>query len=288
MSDLLIRYDEPIAEYHADKTHIGSTDLKLACHSPATFHDRVELGNSAAESDSPALAVGRLWHTLRELGDDQFGDRATIVPSQFTTAGGEVSSKAEAKAWVAEAVAAGKIVLTQAQSDTLGRMREGFEANSAAVDLEESIEQREVSVRWTGPHDILLKCRPDAICAGGVLLDWKSTREKYPLETFCLSVRTFEYGLSAALYEQGCAVAGLATPPMHFVVSSTVEPWETQVIVLPSAYMDWCRKRLDMVLEDIARRRRECDWLPVGYGEVVEIRMPGFGDRSVLTGSYTE
>jgi hypothetical protein len=64
---------------------------------------------------------------------------------------------------------------------------------------------------------------------------------------------------------------------MVFVVTSTVSPYETQVLHLPPAYMDWCRRRLDTVLEDIARRRRDGDWLPVGYGRVNEITMPGFG-----------
>jgi hypothetical protein len=68
---------------------------------------------------------------------------------------------------------------------------------------------------------------------------------------------------------------------MVFVATSTVEPFTTQVLTLPPAYMDFCRSRLDAVLEDIARRRESDNWLEEGYGKVNELVMPGFGgDRS--------
>lgn len=270
-----VRYDEPILAYHADKVWNGSSDLRLGSKSPVLFHERVELGLPTAASDSASLKLGSLWHTLRELGDDAFAERAVVAPAKYSTAGGELSTKPEAKAWLAEQE--GKIVLTQGQSDTLGKMRERFLANAAAVQLDESAAVREPSIRWVGPYGMKLKCRPDLITTAGHLVDWKSTSEQYPLETFCWSVKKFDYGLAAALYEQGCTVAGLADPPMVFVVTSTIEPYETQVLTLPAAYMDYCRRRLDAVLRDIARRREEGDWLPVGYGRVNEITMPGFG-----------
>jgi hypothetical protein len=67
---------------------------------------------------------------------------------------------------------------------------------------------------------------------------------------------------------------------MHFVVTSTTS-FETQVLTLPQSYMDWCRKRLEQLLIEIAERRATDNWNPSGYGTVHEIFMPGFGvDRS--------
>jgi microcompartment protein CcmK/EutM len=117
------------------------------------------------------------------------------------------------------------------------------------------------------------------ITSDGRLGDYKSTREAHPLKSFAYSVKDYGYGLSAALYEQGCVLAGIADPPMHFVVSSTVFPYETQVLTLPSAYMDYARRRLDELLTDIAERRATGNWLPDGYGRVCEIEMPGYGAR---------
>jgi hypothetical protein len=269
-----VRFDEDILTYHLDKKWLGSSDLKVGEESPPLFHERVDLGVNAA-SDSAALELGKLWHTLRELGDDQFAERVTVAPDSMITQSGALSTRQEAKDWLASQ--AGKIVVTPVQADTLGKMRERFLENEAAVRLDQTVTLKEVSIRWVSTAGVQVKCRPDAICEGGVLVDWKSTKEQYPLRTFSHAVTRYGYGLSAALYEQGCVLAGLADPPMVFVVTSTVSPYETQVLHLPPAYMDWCRRRLDTVLEDIARRRRDGDWLPVGYGRVNEITMPGFG-----------
>jgi hypothetical protein len=110
-------------------------------------------------------------------------------------------------------------------------------------------------------------------------VDWKSSSESNLLKDFSRSVRNYQYGISAALYEQGCVVSGMAEPPMHFVVTQTVAPYLTQVITLPPSYMDWARRRLDELLTDIARRRATGDWMEDGYGKVNELTMPGFGDR---------
>jgi hypothetical protein len=168
------------------------------------------------------------------------------------------------------------IVLTQEWSDTLEKMWENFCLNSEAVRLHESAAIREASLRWESTAGVKVRCRPDFITSDGVLGDYKSTREAHPAKSFCYSVRDYGYGLSAALYEQGCVLAGLSDPPMHFVVSSTVFPFETQVLTLPAVYMDYARKRLDELLQEIADRRASGNWLPDGYGRVVEIEMPGF------------
>jgi hypothetical protein len=282
-----VLFDEPIRVYHADLIYLGSTQIKPLEQSAALFHERLTPSQGSSES-SDALELGRLWHTLRELGVDQFGERAVVIPSEYCTAGGAASTKKEAKEWLASQ-GPDAICLTQATSDTLGRMQDKFLANSAAVEIDESTLHREVSIRWESTAGVKVRCRPDVICEGGRLADWKSTREVAPLKTFCHSVKTFGYGLSAALYEQGCLLAGLADPPMHFVVSSTVTPYETQVLTLPPSYMDFCRKRLEQILLEIAERRATGNWNPSGYGSVHEISMPGFGaDRSGNSGFFIE
>jgi hypothetical protein len=276
--------DESIQTYHADEVYLGSTQIKWAGHSFALFHERVVLGNSPA-SDSDALAQGRVWHTLREIGVDRFYERAKIVPPDFTTQGGGFSTRKEAKAWLAEQ-GPDAICLTQDQSDSLGRMQDQFDRNTEASELEAAVVHREPSIRWESTAGVKVRCRPDAICEGGILVDYKSTREKYPLETFRFAVRDYGYGISDALYSQGCLVAGLADPPMVFVATSTVEPFETQVLTLPESYREWCQRRLEELLIEISVRRATGDWLPVGYGRRNVISMPGFGVGN--SGSFVE
>jgi hypothetical protein len=284
-SNLLARFhvlfDEPIRKYHADRAWLGSTSLKLA-ESATAFHEQVELGG-AEDTKSLALELGRAWHTLREVGDDQFAERAVVASEDHCTPGGGLSTKKATKEWLST-LPPDAIVLSPDMSETLGRMKDRFDRNPKAVELAESIVHREVSIRWVSTAGVQVKSRPDCICEGGVLVDWKSTSEKNILKDFSRSVRTYGYGLSAALYEQGCVIAGLAEPPMHFVVTQTVYPYLTQVLTLPPAYMDWARRRLDELLTEIATRRATGDWLEDGYGKVNELTMPGFGgDRGFFT-----
>jgi hypothetical protein len=271
-----VLFDEPLAFYHGDKVHLGSTQIKLA-ESATRFFNAVELGRTS-DSKSQALQLGSAWHTLREIGSDLFAERAVTAPEEHCTASGGLSTKKATKEWLAT-LAPDAIILSPDMGETLGRMKDGFDRNPAAVELQESIVHQEVSIRWESTAGVKVRCRPDAICEGGRLVDWKSTSEVNILKDFSRSVRTYGYGLSAALYEQGCVVAGLAEPPMVFVVTQTVEPFLTQVITLPPVFMDWARRRLDELLTDIARRRATGDWMEDGYGKVNELTMPGFGDR---------
>jgi hypothetical protein len=265
---------------------LGSTQLKYALLSFALFLERCILKRGAGLS-SDALALGKLWHTLLEIGRDRFGEIAHLAPAEHCTpTTGGLSTKKETKAWV-ESLGPGAIVLTPAVSDTLGKMWDGFQRNSAAVELHESAVHREASIRWESTAGVLVRCRPDLICEGGRLVDFKTTGKPNILRDFRFAVRDYHYGLSAALYEQGCLMAGLAEPPMLFVVTATVEPFSTQVLTLPPAFMDFSRRQLDTVLEAIAARRESDNWLEEGYGQVNELVMPGFGDRS-MDRDYTE
>jgi hypothetical protein len=275
-----VLFGEPISVYHADRVHVGSTQIKLAERSASLFHENCILGQGPDQS-SDALTLGRLWHTLRELGNDKFGEFAHLAPPEHCTpTTGGLSTKKETKAWV-ESLGPDAVVLTPALSDTLGKMWDGFVRNSAAVELEEKVVDREPSLRWESTGGVKVRCRPDAITSDGRLVDYKTTSCAVILKEFPLSVRKYGYGLSAALYEQGCLMAGLAEPPMQFVVTSTVFPFRTQVLTLPPAYMEWARRRLEQVLEDIAARQASGNWDEDGYGMVNELVMPGFGGERV-------
>jgi hypothetical protein len=279
--DFSVRFDEPILEYHGDRIWLGSTNIKSA-ESATVFYDTVEAGE-VEDAKSLALELGKAWHTLREIGDDQFAERAVVAAEEHCTAGGALSTKKATKDWLAT-LPPDAIVISPEMSETLGKMKDRFDRNPKAVELAESIIHREVSIRWESTAGVKVKCRPDCICEGGILVDWKSTSEKKILKDFSLSVKRYGYGISAALYEQGTVIAGLAEPPMHFVVTQTVYPYLTQVLTLPPAYMDWARRRLDELLTEIAVRRSTGDWMEDGYGKVNELTMPGFGgDRSFFT-----
>jgi hypothetical protein len=241
----------------------------------------VEMGGMP-DSKSAALQLGSAWHTLREIGYDPFCERAITAPEEHCTASGGLSTKKATKDWLA-GLSPDAIILSPEMGEILGKMQDRFGLNPKAVELEEDILHREASIRWESTAGVMVRCRPDFVGKGGQLGDYKTTSEKNILKDWSRSVRTYGYGISAALYEQGAVVSGLAEPPMHYVVTQTVHPYLTQVVTLPPVYMDWARRRLDELLTDIARRRATGDWIEDGYGIVNELTMPGFGDRSFFT-----
>lgn len=264
---LHVDFSLPIDAYHG-RPELGSTDLKGLLASPLAFAGK-QSGEAPSRTESAALALGQLWHSIPDLGPDVFGQRSVVVPSELTRADGSMSTGKEAKAWLAS-LPPDAIPLSKEVSDTLGAMWEQFQANSAAWDIYEGRLHQEVSIFWEW-LGVEVKCRPDCISDGGLLADWKSTRDECPERQFGQAVNRFGYGLSAALYEEGCRVCGLAAPPMHFVVSSTTYPYETYVGTLPPACTAYWHDRLLTLLEEVRRRRESSDWTPSHYGQVNEI-----------------
>lgn len=259
----------PNDDYHAHP-NFGSTILKWLKESFSNRHRTRSLS-------SQGISDGQQWHTLLDLGPETFGQRAVVVPEEYCLASGGVSTKKDAKEWLAS-LPADAIPLTSRTSDLLGRMLDQFQQNSAAWDIYENLKEQEVSVFWEW-LGVPVKVRPDAITTCGRLIDWKSTSDPDPKRQFGRAVERFGYGLSAVLYEEGCRIAGLCESDMTFVVSSTTS-YETQVMRLPPAYLAKCRDDLMLLLEQIAEREQSQNWTPEGYGEVIEIPMWGYSSNS--------
>ena len=256
-------------DYFAEP-NLGSTDFKRL-EASAQFFDAHQRG-VIPPTDSSSLSLGRKWHDLLDLGPDVFGNRSVVVPDQYCTGSGALSTKKDAKEWLAS-LPEDAITLTPEESGQLGRMWDGFQNNGASWDIYENLKHQEISIFWEW-GGVPVKCRPDAITHSGQLVDWKSTREGNPLKDFRKAVANFGYGISAALYEEGCRVAGLADPPMYFVATSTVS-YETQVMTLPKTYVTECRDKLLKLLAEYVTRTEENHWLPTGYGDIHEIEMWG-------------
>ena len=259
--DLRIDYDLENEAYHAHP-NFGSTSLKRLRETLANFWTRPSYS-------SRSLSVGSDWHYLLEIGIEPFRERVVIIPDEHATQSGEPSKRPAAKAWLA-GQADDAIPVTAATMALLERMHENFMANSAARMLYESVAMQEVSIFWNW-LGVPVKARPDALTKSGVLVDWKSTSEVAPLKTFWRSVLRYGYGLSAALYREGCRVADLADSPMVFVATSTVS-CETQVLTLPSAYEERERADLMELLKRIDYGRQTGTWTPEGYGTVHVMR----------------
>lgn len=166
-------YGMPEVEYHAPKDELSSTGAKLLLESPAKFKYQIIDGHRVHRS---GFDLGTAVHT-KVLG---VGERFITYPDEHLTPSGNVSTKADTKAWEDERRAAGKIILTRNEQHLVDAMAEAVLAQPLARMLFERPGKPEVSVfdeylgvKRRGRFDYL----PDD---GGVAVDLKSAVDASP------------------------------------------------------------------------------------------------------------
>jgi len=268
---------ESNADYHGDREHWSTSQLKDYDRGVAWFHRRHILRIEGSYS-SDALQYGTLFHTCMELGPEDFWARASEVPPQYCTASGAISAGVEARKWRAD-LPSDALLISPADADMLRKQLEQFFANAAVAELYSRIQQHEISIRWTRGDLFKLRCRPDAVLDDGRLIDFKTTSEPRILRNWWKSAVEFGYGLQAAVYGEGSVLAGLSDEPMVFIVVSTKSPFDVQAVTLPSEFVDAGRRRMQRIITEIQQRMEMDHWLPEGFGEVVELSMPSHALR---------
>lgn len=273
MSAVDVRHGESNDDYHSDSEYLSTSSVKDFLDSPGFFHRRHILRTEPSPS-SDSLARGTLVHSVLEMGWEQAADRIKVVPSQFITASGSMSTGKEAKAWLAEQGDA--LIVTPADAEFLTEVQAQCGLNRAVDKLLASIEHKEVSIRWQRDNGIKLRCRPDAITSAGHVVDYKTTKYRNPDKDFWRACTEYKYGLQSAFYQEGAAAAGFADEPLIFVLISTVSPYTVIARTLPQRFIDLGKSQLDRALADLSARMSFGDWTPDGYGSIEELYMPEF------------
>lgn len=272
-----LKYDLPADQYFADP-RLGSTNFKRFANLPASLR----AGNQEASSslDSHGATVGTNLHDL--LHDaDEYGKTTVVADPELSNADGSLS-KRKSKEFL-ESVPEGKRVVTHKVAHDVGRCFDELMNNSLAWSLYTERTHAEVSIFFE-LNGLGVKVRPDMISMGGILCDYKCTRKKDILKTFPSVVREFQYGLSEALYVQGCRQAGIAAPPMHFIVFSLAN-FECQVMTLPRSYVRSEHDRLLRLIDDYQRRQETGDWdTREGYGKSHEMQMFSSNQGGMIDG----
>lgn len=265
-TSLSVKFDLPADQYFRDP-RLGSTNFKGFANNPASLR----AGNQEASSslDSHGATTGTNLHDF--LHDaEEYGKTTVVADPSLCNADGSLS-KRKSKEFL-ESIPEGKRVVTHKVAHDVARCFDELMNNSFAWSLYTERTHSEVSIFFE-LNGLGVKCRPDLISMGGLLCDYKCTRKKDILKTFPSVVREFQYGLSEALYVEGCRMAGIAAPPMHFIVFSLAN-YECQVMTLPRSYVRSEHDRLLRLIDDYQRRQETGDWeTREGYGTVHEMQM---------------
>jgi len=180
------------AEYHSERDHLSSSNLKMLLQSPSQFHTEKILGQKEVKT-SPALELGSFVHTL-VLEPDQ-------VEVEYAMYEGWRKQGADFEAF--RETNAGKVIISQPQRHNGTRLANTVKACPPALQLFTGGEA-ELSLATT-LYGVQVKMRADYINPdAGYLVDLKTTRWPSSPDIFRRTVGELGYELSASLY---CEIA---------------------------------------------------------------------------------
>ena len=264
--------------YHSIDVPSKSTIDCLIRRGPQ-YYRAVHVDHSIAPYFSASLNLGSLVHGMPEFGGVEpfIENECVIVEKALELASGELSQSVKAKATVKDLLeeSGREFAVTPAQVTKLRNIWDAMMANGAVRELYEDALAHEVSCIWRRHSGHLLRCRFDCITKSGIAIDWKSTREPRPLETFWRACQDFGYALASAIYREGGQVTGITDGhPLVFVAISMVEPYETQAVEIPISLVEKEAARITPALEELEYRTANDDWLPAGYHQINELFYP--------------
>lgn len=177
------------AEYHADRTHLSSSALKLILENPRQFYREYILGEKV-ERKSAAMDEGTLVHAL--ILEPHTVNRDFVVYPGSRRAGRAYDEFASKNP--------GKLVVTEAQMVRARELASACLANDAAKALLDGLPEHSMTGEIEG---VPVKARADLVNQRRLqIVDVKTTSK--PTGPFEETVQQYQYDLSAALY---CEIA---------------------------------------------------------------------------------
>jgi exodeoxyribonuclease VIII len=210
---------------------ISSSGIKLVRCSPLHLWDQY-INPQKEPIDSDSLCLGRATHCLI-LEPDSFDERYAIEPNnnKRTNAG-----KAEYAQWVSENT--GKSIISAEQS-----------------------------IFWVDPStNTLCKVRPDYLRAD-IIVDVKTTKDASKL-AFERDIANYKYHLSAAMYVEGYARAGLGGQHFVLIALESTRPFACAVYDIQDLALDRGRELFREGLEIYSQCKDADSWS--GYSEDIE------------------
>lgn len=175
-------------DYHGDRTHLSSSNLKTLLKSPEQFYNEWILGDKEPQKENPNFSEGSFIHSL-VLEPDQL-DQYAIFPG-LRKAG---------PAWEEfKALNPSKTILSAAQVNRCEQLYKGYASTKLATQLMEgTIPEHTMLAKIL---DVPIKTRADAInVQKRYIVDVKTTAMPTSIDAFRATVVQYSYELSAALY----------------------------------------------------------------------------------------
>ena len=206
---------------------------------------------------TPAMAFGTLVH-LHVLQPDTVGEACVLVPDEYVTASGGLSTAKAAREWLAT-VPAGVTPITSAQALEMAAIVHAVETHDGAAGWLATATTREAPIYWTdAATGIECKGLPDAT-GRGLLLDLKTwaPRGRFSADAFVREALQRGYLGQLGFYAAGIAALGQRVQRMGWIVIQSAAPWDVMVLELDVAAMDYAHREARSALDRLAEWRAE-------------------------------
>jgi exodeoxyribonuclease VIII len=254
----------PAADYHADKTAVSASALKLFDRAPSLFLDWQQ-GRDAKGDPSPSLRLGSLVHTLT-LEPERFADSWCVVPhdaprkpsiTQREAAKPSPATVAAIEFWDSwEAALNGRTAINAEEYEEAETIAEKCFGNKAIGQILRARGEVEAVVKWTDADTgIMCKARMDKALltqTGKVVFDLKTCADA-SLDGFQRAAVGYGYHIQVAHYLAAAeALAGEAAT-FFFGCVETSKPHLTHCFSAGSDFIAYGQRERRRLLASLAK-----------------------------------
>lgn len=250
---------EPADEYHAKASEYLSSHQLLDFMTCPWLYRKKQLG-LIADSDSPALLIGRATHVLILEGRD-------VYEAAFSF-GGPVNPKtgkpfgSNTKAFAEWAAAQGKPVLSHEHVELVEQMASGVNMNDEAVDL--LLHGRSEGVVRTDYCEVPCQIRIDWLHPNRGLVDLKTTAD---LTWFENETKRRRYHNQLAFYQAVLAQVIDQHVPVHLIAIEKIEPFRCGVWHVSDNTLAIARQENEAAIRRLITCQTDDHW-PTGYEDI--------------------
>ncbi len=254
-------------QYHSEKGHYSSSQLKVALADIELFHKQYILGESKL-LDSPALAIGNYFHTA--ILEPELLDKECAVFMGKMRRGTE---------WTAfKKKHEGKSIITASDYEKATNLIEAIRSNEVATWI---LSKGEAETSAMGSlMGVSLKIRTDWVCVErGFIGDLKSTtgnaKDTHKIQN---TINNYSYDLSSALYiDVFNAVAGKEVIKDFYLMFASKDVGNSQMYKMSQEMLSIGRAKYRCAIKKILKAKKE-GWV---FADTVESIDPAPWERDM-------
>ncbi len=274
---MIAEAEKPLAKheaYHSNFSRDSHSSLQLFRRSVTEYAAIRIFRTQRPEASSPELLLGSAVHCAF-LEPAELPKRYSVAPKC------DRRTKDGKSAWTNHmAEANGRDVITAQQMTDMAGMAAGIRANPKAYQAMTVPAVCEEPIFWTDDDTGLpLKCMPDRLIDGDLIVDLKTTSDGVDPETVGKTIARFGYHRQAAFYLDGLKAATGVEGTFLWVFVLSSPPYSSVVVKLGDDDIEQGRHENRATLRELAERKRENNWQEAWFDKIVEVSLPRWAKR---------